>query len=145
METPRYSEQDMQDYASGSYAGDLSAFEDYLEKNPAALAQVKQYQHLFSLVQNEAIPSLSFNLADKVISKTHQSKFAPEPALFKLLPYVLIVLGVLAAVLTLRYFLPGLHLSPSTDFRLLGASAIIMLIFLTAFYYVEIKHYYSAV
>lgn len=136
MDTPTYSEQDIQDYASGSYAGDVPAFEAYLQQHPAALAQVEQYRQLFNLLQTEAVPSLSFNLADKVLSKTHQNKFAPEPTLMRFLPYILIAVGVLAAVITLQYFSPRL---PVMDFTLVGASAIIMVIFLTAFHHIEMK------
>lgn len=139
METPKYSEQDIQDYASGNYVGDVSAFEAYLQNNPAALAQVKQYQELYNLIQIEPIPSLSFNLADTVISKTHQHKLAPEPKAMRMLPYAAVLLGVLALLITLKYLSLDLLLSFSIDFNLIAVSAIIMIVFLVGFYHVEIK------
>lgn len=137
MENPTYSEQDIQDYASGSYEGDLQAFEAYLQQHPTALAQIKQYQQLYNLLQTESIPSLSFNLADKVLGKTHQPKLSPEPKSMRLVPYLLLAIGIAAAVITFQYFFPGL--SPAIDYTLLAASTLIMIVFLTGFYYIDMK------
>lgn len=126
MQTFNYTEQDIQDYASGSYEGDVLAFEKYLQQNAAAMEQVNEYRELFSIMQSEPIPALSFNLADSVLSKTHQ------PASSRSLSYALIIIGAAAAIITLKNFFTS-----AINIGLLTTASIIMIAFLAACYHIE--------
>jgi hypothetical protein len=139
METNQYSEQDIQDYAAGKFNGDISNFEAYVKKYPAVSQQVKKYQDLFSLLNEETMPSLSFNLADKVIAKIQQRGYTKEAPKFNLLPYVLMIITGFAFFITSQYLDVKQIFSSSVSIGLFLTAAAIMILFFTGFYFVEIK------
>src|SRR5687768_1596057 len=103
MEADKYSEQDLQDYATGNFSGDRSNFEAWLQRNPDLLNQVKKYQNLYSLLGTNETPSLSFNLADKVVSAIRQQEYKREAPKSNLLPYLLVLITGFAFFITARY------------------------------------------
>ena len=139
METDKYSEQDIQDYANGKFIGDRSNFEDYLRRNPALLSLVKEYQNLYGLLNTTEAPSLSFNLADAVVAKIEQQQYKKEAPKFNLLPYVLVVITCFAFFITSRYLDVKQIFASAIDTGLFLAAAAIMILFFLGFYFVEIK------
>ena len=139
MEADKYSEQDLQDYATGKYNGNTSAFENYLHRNPAVLAQVKNYQNLYSLLNTNETPSLSFNLADKVVATIRQQEYRRQAPKLNLLPYLLMVITGIAFFITSQY-LDVAAIFSSIHTGLFVTSAAIMILFFVGFNYVEIRH-----
>ncbi len=73
-----YSEQEIQDYADGTVAGDVKDMEEYLENNAWAQKELQQYKALFLAIGDEALPSLSFDLASSVVANLEKRKEAGE-------------------------------------------------------------------
>ncbi len=59
----QYSEQDIQDYVDGTFAGDVKDMETYLETNHNAQRQLQLYKTLYSALEQQPVPSLSIDLA----------------------------------------------------------------------------------
>ena len=138
METNKYSEEDIQDYASGNFRGNQTEFETFLKLNPWAERTLTEYRQLFNTLKNQEIPALSFNLADNVIIKVEQKQKSLERRHFKILTGVLIIIAVGAFVTTLRQLNFGLLIF-SANASLLPLSAVLILLFSFAFYRLDIK------
>ncbi|HUR31922.1 MAG TPA: hypothetical protein VMZ69_10860 [Saprospiraceae bacterium] len=135
----KYSEQDIQDFATGLFAGNKSDFEEYLRLHPQFANQVKEYQLLFESLKADHSIALSFNLADKVLEKISQKKFSKEPAQFQLFQALLIALTAVAMIITFRHFEFELDYSMVLGSGIFIISASLIVFFLYAFYLVEIK------
>lgn len=139
MEADTYSEQDLQDYANGKFTGNIKNFEAYLQRNPALLNQVKDYENLYSLLNTNETPSLSYSLADKVVSTIRQQEYKKEAPKFNLLPYILMLITGLAFFITFRFLDIKQTFSSLVDAGLFLTSAAVMILFFLGFYYVEIN------
>ncbi|HMJ45724.1 MAG TPA: hypothetical protein VK498_00245 [Ferruginibacter sp.] len=138
METVKYSEQDIQEYAAGRFGGNLADFEQFIKNNPGVEARVKEYQQLFTLLTTE-LPSLSFNLGDAVVAAIEQKAFSRESGRARLLTYMGVIISVIAILIAWKYFDFNLGLKIVAGSSLLLISAIIMIIFLGAFHFLETK------
>ena len=134
----KFSEQDIQDYAAGRFTGDHRAFEELLNADQQIQARVKAYQELFRILATDAPPSLSFNLADRVIQQVQQQSHAAEPKPFQSVNYMLILLLGAAVVIGLRQFDFKL-LTFTSDFNLFFVSALAIVLFISGFHIVELK------
>ncbi len=129
-----YSEQDIQDYADGTFAGDVKDLEEYLGNNARAQKELKQYKALFSAIGDEDLPSLSIDLGSSVVARLEKRKESREASWTKLAFFVLAALMVIAVSLCFSYF--GMH-------KLFNAAGIIYLIalvsFVIAFHFIEFR------
>ena len=139
METKKYSEQDMQDYAEGKFQGDQSDFETYLKENPTAFLIVTEYQQLFASLEKHEIPRLSFNLADAILFTVEEKQYAKEDQHFRILSLFLILIAVGALVTTFNFLHIGRLITSASNFTLLLVSAVLIVLFSIAFYRLDLK------
>jgi hypothetical protein len=138
MKSNHYTEKDIQDYAAGMYEGNLPAFEKYLKENPLIASQVKSYQKLYSELKEEEVSVLPFNLADRVMSKIHAKEVVKSP--FPVIPLVMIILlSIIGMYVVVKYIDFIGDLSSMLKPGLTILTVVIMILFLTAFCYVELK------
>lgn len=136
-----YTEQDIQDYATGKVTG-KPGLEEFIKNNPAVLEQVRNYQQLYGLLMTD-MPSVSFNLADAVIDKIRQPKSVQEPVKSKALSYAAAIVSVLAVIITWNYFGFNTGLKILAESSLVLLSSVLMIIFLGGFYYLETRELYK--
>ncbi len=130
----QYSEQDIQDYVDGTFAGDAKDLETYLETNHNAQKQLQLYKALYSAIEKQPAPYLSIDLAGSVINRIEKRKEARETVWTRLAFFVLAALVVIAVSLCYSYF--GMY----KLFNAAGIVCLIMLIsFIIAFHFIEFR------
>ena len=134
MEPNTYSEKDIQDYAAGIFSGNTEAFEAFLQSSPPARQQAEAYKSLYQLLSREQIPSLSFNLADKVAGKIGWQEQVRDARLFRLLCLLLVFLCAGGVLLVQRQYVFS-----ATEPVLAAVSAGVLLLFVSGFGIMEIK------
>ncbi len=120
----QYSEQDIQDYVDGTFAGNVKDMENYLQTNHSAHKNLQLYKAVYSAIEQQPVPSLSIDLAASVISRIERRKEARETVWAKGVFFVLAMLIVIALLLCYSYY--EMH-------NLFNAAGIIFLIALIAF------------
>jgi anti-sigma factor RsiW len=73
-----YTEQDIQDYLDGNFAGDTAGMEEYLAHHAGAQKQVQMYNLLYAGLKEQAPVALSVNLADAVMHRLQRRAAAKE-------------------------------------------------------------------
>jgi len=130
----QYSEQNIQDYVDGIFAGDAKDWETYLETNDSAQKQLQLYKALYSAIKQQPAPYLSIDLAGSVIKRIEKRKEARETVWAKVAVFVLAALVVIAVSLCYSYF--GMY-------KLFNAAGIVCLItlisFIIAFHFIEFR------
>ena len=130
----QYSEQDIQDYVDGTFAGDAKDLETYLETNHNAQKQLQLYKALYSAIEKQPAPYLSIDLAGSVINRIEKRKEARETVWTRLAFFVLAALVVIAVSLCYSYF---------EMYKLFNAAGIVCLImlisFIIAFHFIEFR------
>jgi len=130
----QYSEQDIQDYVDGTFAGDAKDLETYLETNHNAQKQLQLYKALYSAIEQQPAPYLTIDLAGSVINRIEKRKEARETVWTRLAFFVLAALVVIAVSLCYSYF--GMN----KLFNAAGIVCLIMLIsFIIVFHFIEFQ------
>ncbi len=130
----QYSEQDIQDYADGTFAGDTKDLESYLETSHNAQKQLQLYKAIFSAIEKQPAPYLSIDLAGSIINRIEKRKEVRETVWAKVAVFVLAALVVIAVSLCYSYF---------EMYKLFNAAGIVCLImlisFIIAFHFIEFR------
>jgi anti-sigma factor RsiW len=130
----QYSEQDIQDYVDGTFAGDAKELKTYLETNQNAQKHLQLYKALYSAIAQQPVPSLAIDLAGNVINRIEKRTEVRDAAWAKGAFFVLATLIVIAVLLCYSYY--EMH-------NLFNAAGIIFLIaliaFVIAFHFIEFR------
>lgn len=139
MGPDKYSEHDIQDYAAGRFTGDKASLEDYINQSPTALIQIKEYEKVYAVLSLDQTPSLSFDLADRLIARIEENTSKKDSMQFRMLAYGLILLSGIGLFFTYRHFYARQLFSSSLDSGVLFISALVIILFSIIFYRIEVK------
>lgn len=132
----KYTEADIQDYAAGSYKGDVQQFERYIASSVHGQELLSQYQLIFKQVKEQQHSMPAFKLADKVIERIEKS----ENKLNIELQYypLLLVIPILIYFLIARHFGTAFSLDTVLNSGTFISAAVMMILFSAAFYMLDV-------
>lgn len=141
MDNQKYNEQDIQDYVSGTFTGDLDRFEEFLKGNTNARSQIVHYRTLNQLLKTNQVPSLSNGFASKVVGviEAREKEVASKELIWKnTVQYVLVAVFLITVFIAIKSW-STIELLDFMKNMIFWASSVILAIFIFLFHFIEYK------
>ena len=140
MNPNQYTDEDIQNYAAGTFSGDKKGFEEHLKNNPGLSNQVEEYKTLYQLLSQQNLTSLSlFNLADCVLEKIEQKEEAKASLQFTLISCFLSLLTIGVIIIIQQYFSFESSFTSLFDKVLFIMTAVMIILFIMGFSMIEAR------
>ncbi|MGB8194189.1 MAG: hypothetical protein WCF67_19815 [Chitinophagaceae bacterium] len=133
-----YTEQDIQDYAAGTFAGDIQLLEEYIREHPSVQNLVQEYKLLYAAIAQESDVFLPVNMAERVIAAIEDREVAKDIFWPRFATITAILLFISAFIFCYRYFEIDIS-AVAVERGLLILSVLACIGFVIAFHFVEIR------